>query len=136
VPFLDTTVLIDLMRTRDKGRHGAVVAALARLTTPVERPATSRFSVAEVLTGVARCDDPAGQLKKVEAVLAGMPIREFDDVAMRIYPTIAARQFRLGRPVGVMDMLIASVALASGQVLLTRNPKHFVDVEGLTVVSY
>ena len=35
-----------------------------------------------------------------------------------------------------MKLLIASVAVASGQTFLTRNPRHFQDVTGLTVVTY
>jgi predicted nucleic acid-binding protein len=42
----------------------------------------------------------------------------------------------IGRPAGDMDTLIAAIALAHGQRLVTRNPKHFADVPGLIVESY
>jgi predicted nucleic acid-binding protein len=136
VPFLDTTVLIDLMRTRNPSRRAAALDAMARLTTPTNLLTTSRFNVAECLVGVARSADPANEQRKLDANLVGVSVREFDDDAMRAYVRIAKRQAGLGRPVGVMDMFIASVAVVAGQPLLTRNPRHFRDVAGLTVVAY
>lgn len=109
---------------------------MARLTTPTDLPSTSRFNVAECLVGVARSANPEVEQRKLDANLGGVSVREFDEDAMRAYVQIAKRQADLGKPVGVMDMLIASVAVASGQVFLTRNPRHFQDVAGLAVVAY
>jgi predicted nucleic acid-binding protein len=35
-----------------------------------------------------------------------------------------------------MDVLIAAVAMANGQELITRNPRHFADIPGLVVATY
>lgn len=112
MPLLDATVFVDLMR-RDAARRAAASAALSRLITPARPATTSRFTVSELLLGILRSADPVVQERKVEAVLAGVEIREFNDDAMRIYPKIAANQLRIGRPVGTMDMLIASVAITT-----------------------
>jgi tRNA(fMet)-specific endonuclease VapC len=136
VPFLDTTVLIDLMRTRDKVRHAQVTELLSRLESAEDPRTISRFTIAELLIGVERCDDPDVQRRKVERVLTGIAVREFDEDAMQMYPKIAAHIFNIGKPIGVMDMLIASVAIVSGQALLTRNARHFEDIPGLSVIAY
>jgi predicted nucleic acid-binding protein len=38
-------------------------------------------------------------------------------------------------PIGMGDSLVAGIALANGLHLLTRNRKHFQEVEGLHLVS-
>jgi predicted nucleic acid-binding protein len=35
-----------------------------------------------------------------------------------------------------MDLLIAAIAIAHGQELLTRNPNHFAGIRGLVVEAY
>jgi tRNA(fMet)-specific endonuclease VapC len=136
VPLLDTTVFVDLMRTRSPEKYQPALDALARFTTAEDPVSTTRFTIAELLVGVERCDDPANQQSRVNTVLAGVLIREFGEDAMNIYAKVDANQRKIGRPIGVMDMLIASVALASGQLLLTRNMKHFQDVPGLRLAGY
>lgn len=41
-----------------------------------------------------------------------------------------------GTPAGEMDTLIAAVALAQGEALVTRNARHFEGIAGLTVLGY
>jgi len=41
-----------------------------------------------------------------------------------------------GSPIADFDLLIASVAVAHGQSILTRNKKHFEKVPGLIVDSW
>ena len=55
---------------------------------------------------------------------------------MRAYPRIYARLHSLNRLSGVMDMLIASVAITNRVRLVTRNPRHFELVPGLRVDAY
>ena len=52
------------------------------------------------------------------------------------FATIAAHLTRIGRPAGDMDTLIAAVALANDQTLITRNPRHFADIPGFPTESY
>lgn len=73
---------------------------------------------------------------RVDAVLLGVQVTEFDDAAMHVYPAIAEHLLRAGTPIGVMDMLIASVALSGGHALLTHNSKHFTSIPGLVVETY
>ena len=41
--------------------------------------------------------------------------------------------FKLGKPTGEMDALIAATAMAHKAVLITGNRKHFENIEGLKV---
>jgi tRNA(fMet)-specific endonuclease VapC len=136
VPLLDTNVFIDLMRRRDPARQRAAAEAVARLVTADDPVTTSRFTVAELLLGIERADHPEVQRKKTAAALAGITVLEFDEAAMLVYPLIASELLTLGKPTETMDLLIAAVAIAHGQVLLTRNPRDFANIPGLRIETY
>jgi tRNA(fMet)-specific endonuclease VapC len=136
VPFLDTNVLVDVMRRRNPARQKAALNAIARWTMPDDPPATSRFTVAELLVGAERSADPDGHRRKIDQVLMGIGLLEFDERAMLTYPKITKHLLDIGRPIGVIDTLIAAVALANDRVLITRNVKHFADITDLRVETY
>jgi tRNA(fMet)-specific endonuclease VapC len=97
---------------------------------------TSRINEAEFRIGPEMSSERGKELERVERVLAGILILEFNaDAALR-YAIVKATMFKRGRPIGDCDALIASVALAHGQLLLTRNPRHFRNIPGLHVQSY
>jgi tRNA(fMet)-specific endonuclease VapC len=133
---LDTTVLLDL-----HGRGGRNVQARARraleaIAARAEAVVTTRFNVAELYVGVERSGDPKAEAEAVERLLEEFEVLEFDDAAAHHFGSVTAHLQRLGRPAGDMDVLIAAVCLASAQSLLTRNPRHFADIPGLTVEAY
>ena len=74
--------------------------------------------------------------RRVETVLASMPIVAWDSPADRVYAEVRAGLERRGRPIGQMDMLIAAHALALGAVLVTDNLREFSAIEGLTVENW
>lgn len=136
MPCLDTVVLIDLAPRADPTRHARAMAALAPLTAGGQTLCTTRLNVAELWVGVERAQDRANELSKIDAVLKGMPVLELDDAAARLYGLLQAHVMRMGRPAGDMDALIAAVAMANGQPLVTRNVAHFANFPGLVVHGY
>ena len=131
----DTTVLLDLLGRGGRRRQAAAEAKLRQLEH--NRPHyVSRFTIAEVLIGLENSREPFQEREQLDRVLDQLQILEFDSRAMRLYASIFARLARLGMLGGIMDMLIASVAVANGQRLVTRNPAHFVNVPGLRVEAY
>jgi tRNA(fMet)-specific endonuclease VapC len=136
VACFDTTFFVDL-----GGRGGAEIRrralqCLRELEAEGEEAATTRLNVAELLVGVHRSRDPAAQRALTEHTLAGFVIIDFDQAAAEHFGQITAHLAALGRPAGDMDVLIASIALAAGQLLVTRNPRHFADIPGLQTRSY
>jgi tRNA(fMet)-specific endonuclease VapC len=76
------------------------------------------------------------ELERVEQVLSGVAILEFDARASQVYAVLKAASFKSGRPMGDCDTMIAAVALVNGQMLLTRNARHFQNIPGLIVQIY
>jgi predicted nucleic acid-binding protein len=136
VALLDTTVLIDLARRRETAGHQLARAAVQKLLAAGQMLFTSRINEAEFRVGPEMSGERSRELARVERVLAGLLILEFDASAALRFAVIKAAMLRRGRPAGDCDALIASIALANGQSLLTRNPQHFRAIAGLAVDSY
>jgi tRNA(fMet)-specific endonuclease VapC len=133
---LDTGVVLDIAGRGGRARATAAEACLMRLLFQGQDLCSTYFTLAELWVGVERSSRPGVEQARIEHVFSRLVILDFDDRSARLYGGITAHLQRIGRPVGDMDVLIASVAMANGQVLVTRNPKHFGGIPGLTLASY
>lgn len=126
VGLLDTSVVIDL-------------ESLAAEKLPPE-VAVSAITMAELAAGPAATDDTAerarrqDRLQRAEAAFDPLP---FDVAAARAYGRVYAAVLSHGRSPRrrLADLLIASVALAEGLTLVTRNADDFVGLDGLIHVG-
>ncbi len=73
-------------------------------------------------------------LSRTEAFLDLLQVLPFDESATTRFDQL--RQIRGLRKIGRADLLIASITLAHGAILVTRNIRHFRRVPGLTVVNW
>jgi predicted nucleic acid-binding protein len=133
---LDTSFLIDLIRSGASTRRRRATAMLRKMLAGGEHLTTSRFNVAELLVGVYRSDDPERELRSVDALLQNLTVLEFGPEAARLFARITALLQQHGKPAGDMDVLIAATALAAGEPLITANPTHFRNIPGLIVDTY
>ncbi len=125
--LLDTSAVIDLAQLRFK-------------QLPAEL-AISAVTLAELAAGPHASDDPGERaarqerLQWAEGTFDPLP---FDVEAARRYGQVYALVRALGRRPQrrLADLLIASIAMANGLPLLTRNPADFAGLDSvLTVVS-
>ncbi|PRY51411.1 hypothetical protein BCF74_13626 [Knoellia remsis] len=120
--ILDTSVVIDLPDI-----------AVDALPTTV---AVTTVTMAELAAGPAATTDPAERarrqerLQSAEAAFEALP---FDARAARAYGLVYAAVRERGRqPRGrLADLLIASIAVAEGLPLVTRNPADFAGLDDL-----
>ncbi len=128
-------MFLDLLGRNGLERQRAAQETLARLST--QGPfCTTRFNVAELYVGAELGTQPPKERERVEMVLRDITVTEFDDVAAKEFARATALLRRLGRPSGVMDVLIAAVVLANGLTLVTRNMRHFADIPGIHIETY
>jgi tRNA(fMet)-specific endonuclease VapC len=80
--------------------------------------------------------EKAGRLKLaelVEAYLERVAILDWTNEITSHYARIRTELERAGKPIGNMDLLIASHAVSQGMTLVTNNIKHLSSVPGLKV---
>ena len=86
----------------------------------------SMFISAITLGELARGDVNAALLA---AFTREVPVRDFDQVAARVYGTLPFRRARF-------DRLIAAHALALGFTLVTNDERDFADIPGLRIENW
>ncbi|MFI5261204.1 MAG: type II toxin-antitoxin system VapC family toxin [Candidatus Limnocylindrales bacterium] len=125
--LIDTSVVIDWA-------DPAVMAALP------DEVAVSSITLAELAAGPHLASEPAERarrqatLQQAEALFEPLP---FDRAAARSYGLVVAAVAAAGRSHRrrVADLLIASIAVANGLPLYTRNPADFEGLETLLTVT-
>jgi len=90
------------------------------------------MTAAELRFGAEKAGRPK-LTELVEAYLDRLAILDWTNEVSAYYARIRAQLERSGRPIGNMDLLIASHAVSQGSTLVTNNLKHFSSVSGLNV---
>ena len=127
--LLDTNVVSEGLRPRpnmlvkawiDAQHHSALY-----LCTPVI--AELRFGLERLQEG-RRKADLRQAIDRIESEIFLDRILLFDLSAAREYSLLMAERQRRGRPVDLMDGLVAAIARSQGARLATRNISHFTDL--------
>lgn len=127
--LLDTNILSDLIR------NPAGTAAQRLGAVGEDAVCTSIIVAAELRYGAAKRGS-AQLLKRVEDVLAEIPVHPFDVPADAEYGSIRAGLEAGGRSIGGNDMLIAAHAQALGATIVTADEREFRRVPGLAVENW
>ncbi|MCX6768063.1 MAG: type II toxin-antitoxin system VapC family toxin [Candidatus Micrarchaeota archaeon] len=122
---LDTDVLIAFLRG-----ESAATSFLAKL--PQKDMKTTAVNAAELFEGAFLAPNAEKVLPKIEGLLSQMEILPADLVAAHFFGRVVAALSRQGRKPSDFDALIAAVALANNETLVTRD-EHLKQIGGLTV---
>jgi len=120
----DTDVLIDYLA----GTQPA--ADQVRAYAESDSLQTSAITCFELLSGAR--DNKRGN--RVRRLVAAIPVLPLDREAAGVAAVVRQRLARSGAPIRMADSLIAGVAMAHNLPLLTRNRKHFENIEGLRLL--
>lgn len=100
----------------------------------------SQLAVSSLTVGELRFGAEKRKSKKlhrlIDSFLTGIGVLPFDLDAANHFGKLCAQLTRRGTPIGVVDTMIASHALALGRVLVTNNSRHFAKVTGLTLENW
>lgn len=92
--------------------------------------------LAELWLGIERSAARERNAKALRRNLADWTVWPFDAAAAERYGQVAATQRRLGRPIGVMDMQIAAIALSLPDCVVVTSDADMSAVPGLAVVDW
>ena len=101
-----------------------------------EDVAVSVITEAELRTGAAKSSSPVKTLGLVENFLRPLTIIEFTSQDAVAYAQVRAKLERVGKPIGPLDTIIASQAVARDLTLVTNNEREFRRVSGLRVETW
>jgi len=101
-----------------------------------EDVAISVITEAELRTGAAKSSSPLKNLRIIEIFLNPLTIIEFTSQDTIAYAQVRARLERAGTPIGPLDTIIASQAIAHNLTLVSNNEREFRRVAGLHVENW
>lgn len=96
----------------------------------------SVIAEAELRTGAEKSMSPLKNLRLVENLLRPLAIAEFNSDDAIAYAHVRAKLERAGTPIGPLDTLIASQAVARNLTLVSNNEREFRRVLGLHVENW
>lgn len=96
----------------------------------------SVITEAELRTGAAKSSSALKTLRLIENFLRPLAVVEFTSDDAIAYAHIRARLERAGTPIGPLDTLIASQAVARSLILVSNNEREFRRVAGLHVENW
>jgi len=101
-----------------------------------EEIVVSVITEAELRTGAAKSSSAIKTLRLLENFLRPLAVAEFTSQDTFAYAHVRARLERAGTPIGPLDTLIASQAVARDLILVSNNEREFRRVAGLHLENW
>lgn len=95
---------------------------------------TTTINAAELWKGAYRSKDGQKEAAKVKRLLDSLELITLDRESARMVGELDATI--RSNPIGESDLLIAGIALANKQAVITKNRKHFERIPGLQVEGW
>jgi tRNA(fMet)-specific endonuclease VapC len=127
--MLDTNIIIYTIKNRPEP-----IRALFNLHS--EQLCISTVTLGELVFGAERSQQVERNLADIEAMTARLEVLPFDNQAAYHFGQIRADLYRVGKPIGPYDMMIAGHARRSGLILVTNNEKEFSRIPGLILENW
>jgi len=110
-------------------------SAKAKMLLHQRELASTTINYAELLFGLKKRDNKR-YLPTVEMIFDYITVYPFDQHAAAIFSELKTRGQRTGTIVADMDLMIAGIAIAQGETLITNKLRHYSMVEGLITESW
>lgn len=114
--ILETSFLIDMMRGRPEAV--ALVQEIDRSGEPIALPSPGLF---ELWVGAGRSHRSREEMEKIDALVAAFDVLLFTDADAKEAGLLQARLSLAGETLGTVDVLLAGMARARGETLVTGD---------------
>jgi len=128
---VDTSFLIALLR-----RDADAEAKLESYIQDGEMITTTPICACELFAGAYKSTKRNLEIKRVKEFLSRMDLLEFSAQACERFGRVRCELESRGTPVGDFDIMIAAIAMAHSQPVLTSDVEHFRKIPGLTVETW
>ena len=127
--MLDTNIVIYTIKKRPDPVRRA-------FKTHEGRMCISAVTWGELVFGAEHSQQTERNLADVEAMASRLEVIPFDRKGAEHFGQVRAELYRIGKPVGPYDMMIAGHARSLGLVLVTNNTKEFERIKGLRIENW
>ena len=107
-----------------------------RFNRLAEQLSISSITLGELYYGAEKSARRLENLQAIEQFAARLEVLAFPPKAAAHYGQLRAELERLGRPIGVHDMLIGAHARAEGLIVVTNNAREFRRLPGLRAENW
>ncbi len=128
---LDTSILVPLLRKEEEA-----LGNLRHEADKGSRVSTTVISLCELYAGAYASQNPVKELRKVEELISRLEVFELTKEASRKYGELLNSAAMRTHPIGDFDLIIAAIAISTGEGLVTRNPEHFGRVPDLVLEQW
>jgi tRNA(fMet)-specific endonuclease VapC len=128
---LDTSILVPLLR-----KEAEALCNLRHEADKGSRVSTTVISLCELYAGAYASQDPVKELRKVEELISRLEVLELTKEASQKYGELLNSSTIRAHPIGDFDLIIAAIALSTGDSLVSRNREHFGRVPGLVLEEW
>ena len=130
--LLDTNIISELTKKQPSPR------LLERLSlVPATSLCTASVCIMELRFGALRVPNSEALWGKLQKrILSKLTVMNFAYKEAFKAAEVLAHLYSTGQPVGVEDVIIASIAMSNGLAIVTANTKHFSRIPGLTVENW
>jgi len=130
--LMDTNVLSELIK---KKPNPSFIAKLR--TTPTDALFSASICIMELRYGALKRGNPAALWTKIEQqILSTIRILTFSYKEALKAGELIYHLYSIGQPIGIEDIMIASIALCNGLTVVTANAKHFSRVPDLKIENW
>ena len=127
--LLDTNIVIYVIKQRP-------LVALGRFNREHGHMAVSSITLAELIHGAEKSNNPPRSLAVVEDFISRLVVLPYGDKAAWHYGSIRAGLENIGMSIGVNDLHIAAHARSEGLTLVSNNVREFERVPGLVLDNW
>ncbi len=127
--MLDTNILIYAMKNRPPHIK-------KRFNHHAGQMCISSISLGELVFGAEHSLQVERNLADIEMMIAQLEVLPFGIKEANHFGRICSDLYRLGRPIGPCDMMIAGHARSVGMILVTSNENDFAGVQGLLLENW
>ena len=130
--LLDTNIISELMK---KQPSADLIERLQNC--PSSSLYTATVCVMELRYGALRVPNSEALWTKIQKrILSKLTVMNFTYKEAIKAAEVLAHLYSIGQPIGVEDVMIASIALSNGLIVVTANTKHFSRIPNLTVEDW
>lgn len=127
--LLDTNIAIHVIKHRPR-------SLARRMNQHSQQLALSAISLAELMHGAAKSQDPGRMTVVIEDFCSRLVVLPYGEKSASHYGSIRAELERRGETIGVNDLHIAAHARSEGLIVVTNNLREFQRVPALMVEDW